>query len=170
MSPSATLNKGMQLNLPISRRFSPASKNKSLMECCPEVFILVKTSLENAVKFVHNGIEIIEVEIKIEINSENTEYFAKDVNGYKRDFLSPLTRVTHNIAAFSPNIQFWPIKLSHTSSELLKRRSKKQNSFPWKLGSYFLFCVPPLMKTQGLTWVVSGPVGIYRHGVCRCVR
>lgn len=141
MSPSATLNKGMQLNLPISRRFSPTSKNKSLMECCPEVLILVKTSLENAVKFVNNGIEIIEVEI--EINSKNTEYFAKDVKGYGRDFLSPLTRVTHNIAAFSPKIQLWPRKLSHTSSEFLKRRSKKQNSLPQRLGSFFLFCVPP---------------------------
>lgn len=141
MSPSATLNKGMQLNLPISRRFSPTSKNKSLMECCPEVLILVKTSLENAVKFVNNGIEIIEVEI--EINSKNTEYFAKDVKGYRRDFFSPLTRVTHNIAAFSPKIQLWPRKLSHTSSEFLKRRSKKQNSLPQRLGSFFLFCVPP---------------------------
>lgn len=131
----------MQLNLPISRRFSPTSKNKSLMECCPEVLILVKTSLENAVKFVNNGIEIIEVEI--EINSKNTEYFAKDVKGYGRDFLSPLTRVTHNIAAFSPKIQLWPRKLSHTSSEFLKRRSKKQNSLPQRLGSFFLFCVPP---------------------------
>lgn len=143
MSPSATLNKGMQLNLPISRRFNPTSKNKSLMECCPEVFILVKTSLENAVKFVHNGIEIIEVEIKIEINSKNTEHFAKDVNGYKRDFLPPLTRVTHSIAAFSPVIQMRPKKLSHTSSELLKRRNKKQNSLPQRLRSCFLFHVPP---------------------------
>lgn len=80
------------------------------MECCPEVFILVKTSLEKAVKFVNNGIEIIEVEI--EINSKNTEYFPKYVNGYKRDFLSPLTRVTHNIADFGPKIQLWPKKLS----------------------------------------------------------
>lgn len=141
MSPSATLNKGMQLNLQISRRFSPTSKNKSLMECCPEVFILVKTSLENAVKFVSNGIEIIEVEI--EINSKNTECFAKDINGYKRDFLSWLTRVTHNIAAFSPKIQLWPEKLSHSSFALLERRSKKQNSLPRRLGSFFLFHVPP---------------------------
>lgn len=59
MSPSATLNKGMQLNLPISRRFNPTYKNKSLMECCPEVFVLLKTPLENAVKFISNGIEII---------------------------------------------------------------------------------------------------------------
>lgn len=41
------------------------------MECCPEVFILVKTSLENAVKFVNNGIEIIEVEL--EINFKKTQ-------------------------------------------------------------------------------------------------
>lgn len=59
MSPSATLNKGTQLNLLVSRRFNPTYKNKSLMECCPEVFILLKTPLENVVKFISNGMEII---------------------------------------------------------------------------------------------------------------
>lgn len=59
MSPSATLNKGTQLDLPVSRRFNPAYKNKSLMDCCPEVFILLKFPPESAVKFIRNGMEII---------------------------------------------------------------------------------------------------------------
>lgn len=59
MSPSATPNKGMQLNLPVSRRFNPAYKNKSLMDCCPEVFILLKFPPESALKFTSNGMEII---------------------------------------------------------------------------------------------------------------
>lgn len=81
MSPSATLNKRMQLNLLVSRRFNPTYKYKSLMECCPEVFILLKPPLENAVKFISNGMEIIG-----SASFKTPEYFAKDVNRQKFPF------------------------------------------------------------------------------------